>query len=98
MIHHSEENSRGKDCALDKERIISEFVDITPITNMRRDEGCMTKFLEKVKVNGVQDPGFNSFRGIFAYVCSSSQFLIDWYPRQSWLEVSILRHYAWNPG
>ena len=62
MIHHSEENSWGKGRALDKERIISEFVDITPITNKRRHEGCMTKFLEKFKVNGVQDPGFNSFR------------------------------------
>ena len=55
MIHHSEENSWGKGRALDKERIISEFVDITPIPNKRSDEGCMTKFLEKFKVNGVQD-------------------------------------------
>ena len=61
MIPHSEENSWGKGRALGKERIISEFVEFTPTTNNRHDEECMTKFLEKVKVNGVQDPGLTSF-------------------------------------
>ena len=53
MIPRPEENSWGKGRALDKERIIHEFVDYTPIMNKKGDEECMTKFLEKVKLNGV---------------------------------------------
>ena len=52
----------GKDQSLDKERIIHEFVEFTPITNQRRDEESMSIFLDKVKVNGVQDPGLTPFR------------------------------------
>ena len=49
------ENSWGKDEALDKERIIREFVEFTPTMNKQRDEECMAIFLDKVIVNGVQD-------------------------------------------
>ena len=55
------ENSWGKDQALDKERIIQEFVEFTPLMNKRRVEECMSIFLDKVIVNGVQDPGSTSF-------------------------------------
>ena len=62
MIPRPEENSWGKDRVLDKERIIREFVKFTPIMNKKRDEECMAKFLDKVKVNGVQDPGLTPFK------------------------------------
>ena len=61
MIPCPRENSWGKDRALNKERIIREYVKFTLIMNKHRDEECMTKFLEKVKVNGVQDPGLTPF-------------------------------------
>ena len=61
MIPRPRENSWGKDRALDKERIIREFVKFTPIMNRCHDEECMSIFLDKVKVNGVQDPGLTPF-------------------------------------
>ena len=61
MIPRPEENSLGKGRALDKERIIHEFIEFTPIMNKKHYEECMTKSLEKVKVNGVQDPGLTPF-------------------------------------
>ena len=55
LIPHPEENSWGNKQVLDKERIIRELVEFTPIMNQRRDEECMSIFLDKVIVNGVQD-------------------------------------------
>ena len=40
---------------LDKENIIREFVGFTPVMNRKEDEECMSIFLDKVIVNGVQD-------------------------------------------
>ena len=40
----------------------SEFVEFTPIMNKRRDEECMAVFLDKVIVNGAQDPGLTPFK------------------------------------
>ena len=62
LIPRPEENSWGKERALDKERIIREFVELTPIMNKRRDEECVSIFLDKVIVNGVQDPGLTPFK------------------------------------
>ena len=53
LILRSAENSWGKDQVLDKEKIICEFVEFTPIMNKRQDEECMAIFLDKVIVNGV---------------------------------------------
>ena len=52
-VHDSspQENSWGKDGALNKERIICEFVRFTPVMNQCHDEECMVKFLDLVKVN-----------------------------------------------
>ena len=61
LIPRPEENSWGNKRVLDKERIIQEFVEFTPIINQRRNGECMSIFLDKVIVNGVQDPGLNSF-------------------------------------
>ena len=47
---------------LDKERIIWEFVEFTPVMNKRQDEECMAIFLDKVIVNGVQDPDLTPFK------------------------------------
>ena len=46
---------------LHKERIICDHVEFTPIMNHRRDKECMTKFLEKDIVNGVQDRDLTPF-------------------------------------
>ena len=43
-------------------RSSSEFVEFTPIMNKRRDEECMAVFLDKVIVNGFQDPGLTPFK------------------------------------
>ena len=67
LIPRPAENFRGKDWVLDKERIICEFVEFTPIMNKRRDEEYMAVFLDKVIVNGVQD------LNLTPEVCSSSQ-------------------------
>ena len=53
LIPSPKENSWGKEQALDKERIIGEFVEFTPIMNKQRDEECVSIFLDKVIVNGV---------------------------------------------
>ena len=62
LIPCPEDNSWGKDRVLNKERIVPEFVEFTPIMNKRRDEECMTVFLHKVIVNGFQDPGLTPFK------------------------------------
>ena len=59
LIPHPVENSWGKDRALDKERIIGEFLDFTPVMNKRRDEECIVIFFLKMKINGVQGLGLN---------------------------------------
>ena len=61
LIPRPKENSWGKERPLDKERIICEFVEFTPIMNKRREE-CVSIFLDKVIVNGVQDPGLTPFK------------------------------------
>ena len=61
LIPCPKENSWGNKRVLNKERIIQEFVGFTPIMNQREDEGCMSMFLDKVIVNGVQDPGLTPF-------------------------------------
>ena len=61
LIPCPEENSWGKDGALDKERIIREFVKFLPIMNLQQDEECMTTFLDKVIAHGVQDLGLTPF-------------------------------------
>ena len=55
------ENSWGHGRFLDKENIIRKFVGYNPVMNRRRDEECMTTFLDAVIVNGVQDPGLTPF-------------------------------------
>ena len=62
LIPRPAENSWGKDQVLGKERIICEFVEFTSIMNKRQDEECMAIFLDKVIVNGVQDPGLTPFK------------------------------------
>ena len=52
MIPRPQENSWGKDQALDKEKINCEFVRFTLVMNQRHYEECMVKFLDLVKVNG----------------------------------------------
>ena len=52
LIPHPEENSWGKEQPLDKERIIREIVEFTHIMNKRRNEECMSIFLDKGIVNG----------------------------------------------
>ena len=61
LIPRPKENSWGNERVLDKERIIREFVGFTPIMNQREDEECMSMFLDKIIVNGVQDPGLTPF-------------------------------------
>ena len=43
LIPRQEENSWGKKRPIDKERIIQEFVEFTPIMNKRRDKECVSK-------------------------------------------------------
>ena len=62
MIPCLRKNSCGKDRALDKESFICEFVEFNLITNQRHNKECMSIFLDKVKVNGVQDTGLTPFR------------------------------------
>ena len=62
LILRPTENSWGKDRVLNKERIICEFVEFTPIMNKRRDKECMAVVLDRVKVNGVQDLGLTPFK------------------------------------
>ena len=51
LIPCPRENSWGRERALDKERIIREFVDMTPfITTERWDEESMMKLLKTVKI------------------------------------------------
>ena len=57
LIPCPEENSLGSEHVLDKEKIIREFAGFTPTMNQSKDEECMYMFLDKIIVNGVQDPG-----------------------------------------
>ena len=61
MIPRPVENSWGKGQALNKERIIKEFCTFTPVMNKKRDQECMEKYLDIVKVKRVQDPGLTPF-------------------------------------
>ena len=61
IISRPMENSWGHGRVLDKEKIIRKFVRYTPVMNRRKDEECMTTFLDAVIVNGVQDPGLTPF-------------------------------------
>ena len=61
LISPPKENSWGNERVLDKARIIREFVGFTPTMNQREDEECMSMFLDKIIVNGVQDPGLTPF-------------------------------------
>ena len=61
IIPRPKENSWGHRRVLDKEKIIREFVGFTPVMNRKEDEECMSMFLDKVIVNGVQDLGLTPF-------------------------------------
>ena len=61
LIPRPKENSWGKGRALDKEGMIPEFIEFLPIMNLCQDEEYMSTFLDKVIVNGVQDPGLTPF-------------------------------------
>ena len=79
------ENSWGKDQALDKEKIIREFVDFTPVMNKRQDEECMDMFLDNVIVNGVQDPGLTPFKEFLPRSAPLVHFLsIGIYSQTGW--------------
>ena len=85
LIPRPEENSWGKDRVLDKERIIQEFVEFTPIMNKRRDEECMSIFLDKVIVYGVQDPGLTPFKEFLLRSAPLVDFLsIGMHSRARW--------------
>ena len=64
MIPHPRETSWGKDQALDKERIIREFIKFTPVMNQRCDKESMVNIFYLVKVK--RGPGLNSLHGISA--------------------------------
>ena len=57
LIPRPKENSWGNLRVLDKNNIVCAFVGVTPEMNKRKDEECMTAFLDATVVNGVQDPG-----------------------------------------
>ena len=57
LIPPPKENSWGNLRVLDKKNIVRAFVGVTPEMNKRKDEECMTAFLDATVVNGVQDPG-----------------------------------------
>ena len=61
LIPRPVENSWGKSRALDKERIIKEFCEFTPVMNKKGDQECMKKFLAQARVDRVQDPGWTPF-------------------------------------
>ena len=61
LILLPKENLWGHRRVLDKENIIREFVGFTPVMNQKEDEECMSIFLDKVIVNGVQDRGLTPF-------------------------------------
>ena len=61
LIPRPTETSWGYQCILDKENIIGKFVGYTPVMNQRKDEECMTTFLDSVIVNGVQNLGLTPF-------------------------------------
>ena len=53
LIPRPVENSWGQKRVLDKENIIRKFVGKTPVMNQKKDEECMTAFLDAVILNGV---------------------------------------------
>ena len=53
LIPCPRENSWGHGRVLYKEMIIREFFRFTPVMNRKEDEECMSKFLDKVIVNGL---------------------------------------------
>ena len=57
LIPRPAENSWGHKRVLDKENIIRKFVGKTPVMNQKKDEECMTAFLDAVIVN----PGLTPF-------------------------------------
>ena len=86
LIPRPEENSWGKNRALDKEYIIREFVEFSPIMNKKRDEECMAVFLDKVIVNGVQDLGLTPYM----------EFLPRSTPLVDFLSIGILSGAGWK--
>ena len=85
LIPHPEENAWGHKRVLDKDRIIREFVEFTPIMNQQRDEECMSIFLDKVIVNGVQDPGLTPFEEFMPRSAPLVDFLsIGMHSRDGW--------------
>ena len=61
LIPHPAENSWGHKRVLDKENIIRKFVGKTSVMNQKKDEECMTAFLDAVILNRVQNPGLTPF-------------------------------------
>ena len=86
LIPRPVENYWGKDRALDKERIIREFIEFTPVMNKRRDAECMAIFLDKVIVNGVQDLGLTPFK----------DFLLRSAPLINFLSIGIHSGAGWK--
>ena len=75
----------GNGRVLDKEKIIREFVGYTPVMNKRKDEECMTTFLDSVIVNGVQDPGLTPFEEFLPRSTPLEDFLsIDLHSGAGW--------------
>ena len=87
LIPRPRENSLGKDRVLDKERVIQEFFEFTPIIK-RRDEECMSIFLDKVIVYGVQDPGLTPFK----------EFLLRSAPLVDFLSIGMHSRARWSTG
>ena len=75
IIPRPKENSWGHRRVLDKEKIIREFVGYTLVMNERKDEECMTAFLDSVIVNGVQDPGLTPFEEFLPRSAPLADFL-----------------------
>ena len=67
--------------------------------NRKKDEECMSMFLAKVIVNGVQDLGLTPFEEFLPRSAPLVDFLSigNRYSLRSRMEVSFSRHYSRNP-
>ena len=99
IIPRPKENSWGHRRILDKENIIREFVGFTPVMNRKEDEECMSKFLDKVIVNKVQDPGLTPFEEFLLRSAPLVDFLsIGIHSGAGWKYPSAdTIQYSWNP-
>ena len=74
LIPRPAENFWGKDQVLNKEKIITEFCGFTPVMNKKCDQECIEIYLDKVRVEGVQDPGLT----LFGEFLPRSALLVDY--------------------